>query len=152
MAEVIGEVNAADEAIYFCIFYFTDDALREAMLARVQAGVTVAGIFDRLGASNRYAEDEALCAGGASIKVEDFGGKMHHKFMVIDPGGDDPTVVTGSMNWTGSGGDSNDENTLIVHDADTAQAYLAAFQALYDALGDETLCRAFRVFLPMVVE
>jgi len=97
MAEVIAEVNAADESLYFSIFYFTDDALRDAMLARAAAGVTIAGIFDKLGAGNRYAEDEALCAGGASIKVEDFGGLMHHKFMVIDAGGTDPTLVTGSM-------------------------------------------------------
>jgi phosphatidylserine/phosphatidylglycerophosphate/cardiolipin synthase-like enzyme len=151
MEEVISEVNAADESIYFTIFSFTDDNLRAAILARKQAGVTVTGIFDELGAGNQYSEDEAMCAGGASIKIEDFGGLMHNKFMVIDANGVDPVVVTGSMNWTASGGGANDENTLIIHDGETAQRYLAAFQSLYDALGPETLCKAYRVLLPLVL-
>jgi phosphatidylserine/phosphatidylglycerophosphate/cardiolipin synthase-like enzyme len=60
-------------------------------------------------------------------------------------------VVTGSMNWTASGGGANDENTLIIHGGETAQSYLATFQALYDALGPETLCKAYWVFLPLVL-
>jgi hypothetical protein len=95
MKEVISEVYEADESIYFAISSFTDDALRDAILARKQAGVTVAGIFDQLGAGNQYSEDEAMCAGGASIKIEDFGGLMHNKFMLIDANGIDPVVVTG---------------------------------------------------------
>jgi phosphatidylserine/phosphatidylglycerophosphate/cardiolipin synthase-like enzyme len=152
MSEVISEVNAADESIYFSVFFFTDDALRDAIIAKKQVGVTVQGIFDKLGASNRYSEDETLCDADIPIKVEDFGGKMHNKFMVIDSGGTDPVVVTGSMNWTSSGGDANDENTLIVHDLGTAQAYVAAFQELYNALGDETLCTGSHlIFVPILM-
>jgi len=152
LSELISEVNAADESIYFSIFFFTEDALREAILARAQDGVTVEGIFDALGAGNQYSEDEALCAAGIPIKIEDFGGKLHHKFMVIDAAGSDPTVVTGSTNWTASGGYANDENMLIIHDTDTAQTYLAAFQDLYAALDEETLCTGggALTFLPII--
>jgi phosphatidylserine/phosphatidylglycerophosphate/cardiolipin synthase-like enzyme len=153
MGQVISEVNAADQSIYFAIYSFTDDGLRDAIIARKQAGVTIQGIFDRLLAGNQYSDDEALCAAGIPIKIEDFGGLLHDKFMVIDPGGTDPLVVTGSMNWSASGANANDENTLIIHDAETAAAYLAAFQALYNALGDETLCTTgdHLVFLPLVM-
>jgi phosphatidylserine/phosphatidylglycerophosphate/cardiolipin synthase-like enzyme len=153
MGQVIDEVNAADQGIYFAIFSFTDDSLRDAIIARAQAGVTVQGIFDRLMAGNQYSDDEALCAAGIPIKIEDFGGVLHDKFMVIDTGGTDPVVVTGSMNWSASGGEDNDENTLIIHDLETAQAYLAAFQELYNALGSETLCTGggAQVFLPIVM-
>jgi phosphatidylserine/phosphatidylglycerophosphate/cardiolipin synthase-like enzyme len=153
MGQVISEVNAAEESIYFAIYSFTDDGLRDAIIARKQAGVTVQGIFDQFLAGNQSSDDEALCAAGIPVKIEDFGGVLHDKFMVIDPGGTDPVVVTGSMNWSASGTNANDENTLIIHDAETAAAYLAAFQTLYNALGDETLCTggaAYQVFLPWV--
>ncbi len=153
MGQVISEVNAADESIYFAIFSSTDDALRDAIIARKQAGVTVQGIFDQFLAGNQSSDDEALCAAGIPVKIEDFGGALHDKFMVIDTSGTNPVVVTGSMDWSASGANANDENTLIIHDAETAAAYLAAFQALYNALGDETLCTggdAYQVFLPVV--
>jgi phosphatidylserine/phosphatidylglycerophosphate/cardiolipin synthase-like enzyme len=157
MPEVINEVNAAAEDIYFSIFFFTDDELRDALIAKVNQGLTVEGIWDALGASNHYSQDEALCAAGIPIKIEDFGGKMHNKFMIIDAGGSSHTTITGSMNWTGAGGNANDENTLIIHDAEVARAYLAAYQELYEALGPETLCIAggngdVFVYLPLVAK
>ncbi len=154
MAEVIDEVNKADQSIYFSIFFFTDDALRDALIAKANEGLTIQGIWDLLGASNQYSEDETLCAAGIPIKIENFGGKMHNKFMVIDASGQSPRVITGSMNWTGSGGSANDENTVILHDSGIAQGYLAAYQELYDALGPDTLCivgedKIF-VYLPII--
>lgn len=157
MAEVLEAVNGASESIHFGIFFFTDDALRQAMLAKMQSGVTVTGIWDELGAANAYSEDETLCEAGANIKIEDFGGKLHHKFMIIDGQGSNPVVVTGSMNWSAAGDEENDENTLIIQDAAVAQAYLAAFDELYNALGPETLCPVAGggsnlVYLPLVTK
>jgi phosphatidylserine/phosphatidylglycerophosphate/cardiolipin synthase-like enzyme len=157
MDQVIAQVNAAAESIHFSIFFFTDNNLRDAMLARAQHGVTISGIWDLLGASNLYSEDEALCDAGVPIKIEDFGGKMHNKFMVVDANGASPRVITGSMNWSRAGGSANDENTLIIHDGETAQQYLAAYEELWDALGDHTLCIAtagqdFAVFVPLVLQ
>jgi len=152
MAEVVAEVNAAEESLYFSIFYFTDDDLRDALIARSQAGVEIMGVWDKSAAANRYSEDEALCQAGIPIKIESFPGLMHNKFMVIDPNGPSPRVITGSMNWTTAGDEKNDENTLIVHDGGTAMAYAAAFWELYDALGEETLCGVdFAVYLPVVM-
>ena len=157
MEEVISEVNAAQESIYFSIFFLTDDALRDALIAKSQAGVSIMGVWDLLGASNVASDDETLCAAGIPIKIENFGGLLHHKFMVIDANGSEPRVITGSMNWTTSGGYANDENTLIVHSADTALAYLDHFQELYDALGSETLCTIngegdSYLFLPLMIK
>jgi hypothetical protein len=157
MAEVINEVNSASESIAFSIFFLTEDDLRDALIAKSQDGVTISGVWDLLGASNLYSDDEALCAAGIPIKIEDFGGKMHNKFMVIDANGSAPRVITGSMNWSGAGGSANDENTVILHDVVVAQAYQAAYEELYDALGPETLCAAgpdgeFYLFLPLVMK
>jgi len=150
--EVIAEVNTASESIYFSIFFLTDDDLRDALIARKGAGVKIYGVWDKLGAGNIASDDEVLCEAGIPIKIEDFNGKMHNKFMVIDVDGASPRVITGSMNWTGSGADANDENTLIIHDGITAQSYQAAFQELYEALGVDTLCMEGVTFLPLLLK
>ncbi len=140
MEAVLSEVNAAQDSIHLSIFFFTEDDLANAMINKANEGLAIEGIWDALGASNKYSEDETLCDAGIPIKIEDFGGKMHNKFMIIDADGSSPRVITGSMNWTASGGDANDENTIIIHDNDTVQAYMTAYQELFNALGSETSC------------
>ena len=100
LAQVIDEVNAARESIYFSIYFFTRADLRDALIARSQAGVQIMGIWDKSAAANQYSQDEALCQAGIPIKIENFPGLMHNKFIVIDPNGPAPRTITGSMNWT----------------------------------------------------
>jgi len=150
---VLAEVARADSSIYFAIFSFTSDTLADALLDEFGEGAVVKGVWDRLGASNLYSEDERLCEAGIPIKIENFGGKVHHKFMVIDVDGEDPTVITGSMNWSASGAEENDENTLIIHDRAVAQRYYQEWRELWDALDDYTLCWSTGIptlFLPLV--
>jgi phosphatidylserine/phosphatidylglycerophosphate/cardiolipin synthase-like enzyme len=150
--EIISEVETASQDIYFSIFVFTDPRLRNAVLDRKRAGVTITGLWDKLGAANPSSVDEALCAAGIPIKIEDFEGKLHNKFMLIDVTSSSPRLVTGSMNWSTSGTDANDENTIIYHDSSTIQAYLTNFQTLYNALGPETLClESAKHFIPLVI-
>lgn len=140
MSEMIAEVNAATESIYFSIFFSTDDDLRDALIAAHERGVTVRGVWDLLGASNAYSDDEAMCAAGIPIKIENYIGKMHNKMMIFDVNGASPRVLTGSMNWSTAGDEDNDENTIIVHDAFVAQSYKTFWDTLYDGLDDSTLC------------
>ena len=73
----------------------------------------------------------------------DFGTKRwveHNKFAVIDVHGADPRVITGSCDWTSAGAESNDENTLIIHDAATAQAYYAEYLRPYQAIPQDAIC------------
>ena len=64
-------------------------------------------------------------------------GIMHHKFLVVDNfnSNSDPLVLTGSHNWSNSAETKNDENTLIVHDANIANQYFQAFADLYQQAG-----------------
>jgi len=77
---------------------------------------------------------EELTAAGAQIRIEDFPGKVHHKFAVIDVEGSDPTVILGSYNWTDAGAYDNDENTLIINDEGLARAYYDEWRRLWYAL------------------
>jgi phosphatidylserine/phosphatidylglycerophosphate/cardiolipin synthase-like enzyme len=154
---LIDEVDAAQESIHFSIFFFTSADLANAMIERQQAGVTIEGVWDLLGAASPFSQDESLCAAGIPIKIEDYFGFMHNKFMVIDAHGPSPRLITGSMNWTGAGNNSNDENSLILHDEATAVAYYDAFRVLYDTLSDDRLCdytveQPYQVWLPLIVK
>ena len=140
MNEVIAEVNAAQSTIEFAIFFFTDSALKDALIAAKNRGVQIRGLWDSLGKASPFSMDEALCAAGIPIKIEDTAGKMHHKFMVIDAAGSDPRTVTGSMNWTGAGDEANDESTIIYRDSAISLAYTAGFQTMWDALNASTQC------------
>ncbi|GGE06933.1 hypothetical protein GCM10011571_05140 [Marinithermofilum abyssi] len=49
----------------------------------------------------------------------------------------DPTVITGSTNWSANGNDSNDENLLFIHDAAVANQYKQEFLARYQQAGGQ---------------
>ena len=49
---------------------------------------------------------------------------MHHKVIIVD----DHIVIFGSFNFSESANQSNDENLLIVDNADLAHAFTAEFQ------------------------
>lgn len=75
---------------------------------------------------------------GVDIRLKGFtNGLLHHKYAVIDaePFGLTPYVITGSHNWSSSAENSNDENTLIIQDAQTANFYLQEFAARYYEAG-----------------
>jgi phosphatidylserine/phosphatidylglycerophosphate/cardiolipin synthase-like enzyme len=144
--EVWDELAQADETIHFAMFFWTDDLLTDRVVERLGDGVEVYGVWDELGAASPSSADEALAAAGAEIKIEDFAGKVHHKFAVIDVEGSNPTVILGSYNWTDAGAYENDENTLIIHDRELARAYYGEWERLQSELGP------FSNYLPLVMK
>lgn len=57
---------------------------------------------------------------------------IHTKFMVIDPFGDSPTVISGSANFSDASTVHNDENMLVMRgDTAVADAYLGEFMRLF---------------------
>jgi hypothetical protein len=58
---------------------------------------------------------------------------VHSKFMLIDPLGDDPIVVTGSANFSDASTTDNDENMIIVRgDRRTADIYATEFNRIFN--------------------
>lgn len=58
---------------------------------------------------------------------------IHTKFMLIDPLGNDPIVVTGSANFSNASTNSNDENMLVIKgDTTVADIYLGEFFRLWN--------------------
>ncbi|HZP85806.1 MAG TPA: phospholipase D-like domain-containing protein [Burkholderiales bacterium] len=58
---------------------------------------------------------------------------IHGKFMLIDPIGNDPVVVTGSANFSRPSQRSNDENMLVIRgDKRVADLYFGEFMRVFD--------------------
>ncbi|GAB4156874.1 MAG: phospholipase D-like domain-containing protein [Candidatus Promineifilaceae bacterium] len=127
MAEAI---NRAQSEILFMAFSFTNDEIGEAMLAQAEAGVTVRGVFETVGADTEYSYFPVMReAGLPSLEVRLDGNSymMHHKVIILDR----ETVIFGSFNFSDSANRQNDENIVIIHDAAFAAYFVEEFEAVW---------------------
>lgn len=123
-------IQEAREYIFVPIFYLTHKELSHELIRAKKRGVDVKIILDASAAGNKYSMHKKLREEGIEVKVENFGGKMHCKSMVID----DSTIISGSMNFTKAGESSNDENTLIINNPKLAVAYKNYFLTLWQKI------------------
>ena len=126
MAKVIKAVEAADTSIHFMSFSFTDDKLANAMITDANRGVTVEGIFERLGADTKYSECGTLLKKGYDIRLDGNPNTFHHKVIIVDS----EFVIFGSFNFTASADKDNDENLLIWYDPFLAQKFEEQYQLM----------------------
>ena len=126
-------IAKAEKRIDISVFYLTNKYVTADLIAAHNRGVNVRVIVDATSAMNGYSKHELLREAGISVKVENWGGKMHMKAASIDG----QTVVIGSMNWTRAGDDTNDENTLIFRSGKLAVQYESFFDYLWDSIPDE---------------
>jgi mitochondrial cardiolipin hydrolase len=133
IAEVIEVlVGTATSSIEAALYGFSSpslaDALGEAQIRRLRLRL----ILD----ANKYRETVGCQRMLTERKIpfrlafgrDGAGGKMHHKFAVLDR----KLVLTGSYNWTAASEDRNYENLLILRSPDLIQAYRAEFAALWE--------------------
>ena len=128
-------VSNAKEYIYIPIFYLTHKDLSKQLIDAHKRGVDVRVILDATAARNKYSTHRELRKEGIPIKVENFGGKMHAKSIIID----DKYFVTGSMNLTKAGNSKNDENTLIVKNEILTKQYKRYFLRLWKDIPNKYL-------------
>lgn len=58
---------------------------------------------------------------------------IHDKFMLVDPLGDDPIVVTGTANFSGPSQYANDENMVVIRgNTRVADIYFGEFMRIFD--------------------
>ncbi|AVJ27212.1 phospholipase D-like domain-containing protein [Achromobacter spanius] len=104
-----------------------DDPLKKTEDIGTDGDVTFA-------AGGHLAEDNALAnALGESDNPLNSNDYIHTKYMLVDPLGEQPTVVTGSANFSSSSQVQNDENMLVIHgDTRVADIYFGEFMRLFD--------------------
>lgn len=133
-AHIEAELQAAQDSIYFMAFSFTRADFAQTLLDQAKAGLTVQGVFEtrQIAAGG----DQAwlmLTKGGLKNQVRQDGNpyNLHSKVFIIDQS----IVVMGSYNFSNNAEDSNDENVLIIHNADIAAAYFAEWQRVWATAG-----------------
>jgi phosphatidylserine/phosphatidylglycerophosphate/cardiolipin synthase-like enzyme len=58
---------------------------------------------------------------------------IHDKFLLVDPLGDDPIIVTGTANFSEASQDKNDENMLVIRgNTRVADIYFGEFMRIFD--------------------
>ena len=128
-------IQDAKEYIFIPIFYLTHKELSHELMRAKKRGVDVKIILDASAAGNKYSMHKKLREEGIEVKVENFGGKMHCKSMIID----DNYIISGSMNFTKAGNSKNDENTLIIQNATLAVKYKNYFLELWQKIPERYL-------------
>ncbi len=121
---IIEQINNAEESIFFMAFSFTSDPISEAIQARAEDGVVVAGVMDESQInSNQGGEYDAFAQAGFDIRKDGIEGLMHHKVFIID----ERIVITGSYNFSRSAEERNDENILVIYNSEIAEEFLKEF-------------------------
>ncbi|MDX1457158.1 MAG: phospholipase D-like domain-containing protein [Marinobacter sp.] len=136
---IIPAINTADTSLDVAIFFLTSKQIAAAIEAAHSRGADVRVIIDATGAGNAYSKHEQLCSAGIPVKVENWNGKMHMKALMAD----NDNLIIGSQNFTGSGNDSNDENTLWIRNGEMANIsaeYRSYFNALWDSIPETLNC------------
>ncbi|MBN2115626.1 MAG: hypothetical protein JW730_03600 [Anaerolineales bacterium] len=129
---IIPMVNSAATSIRFLAFSFTDYPLAEAMIKRSQAGIGVAGVFETVGSETDAAELDTLFCAQVPVRQDGNPSFMHHKFIVVD----ERYVITGSMNYSTNAEKNNDENVIIIDNAEMARLYLQEFERVWNMATD----------------
>ncbi len=133
VAEVVA---SAKSTIHFMAFQFTDGPISQAVIERASHGIEVKGVFENNGAC-AGAYPSILAAHGSNVdlsrwtfgRIQGLRNFLHHKVFIIDH----KTVVLGSFNFSKSADDANDENLLIVTDAELARSFEDEYELLAKA-------------------
>jgi phosphatidylserine/phosphatidylglycerophosphate/cardiolipin synthase-like enzyme len=117
-------LNGAEQSIQFLAFSFTSNELGDIVRAQAQEGLTVAGVMDEEQiSSNQGTEFDPFQQAELEVLIDGIDGQMHHKLFIVD----ERIVAFGSYNFSKSAEERNDENLLIVYDADIAKQFMLEF-------------------------
>ncbi len=132
VSNLIALVNDAQTSIRFLAFSFTDYPLAQAMIDRAAAGVDVQGVYETFGSSSPRAELKTFYCANVPVRQDGNSSFLHDKIIIIDDG----IVVTGSLNFSSSADEDNEENVVILDNTEIAALYLQEYEKLWNEAHD----------------
>jgi phosphatidylserine/phosphatidylglycerophosphate/cardiolipin synthase-like enzyme len=132
VSNLIALVNDAKISIRFLAFSFTDYPLAQAMIDRAKAGVDLKGVYETFGSNSSNSELKTFWCAGMPVRQDGNGSFLHDKIIIID----NTIVATGSLNYSSSADDENEENVVILDNAEIAALYLQEFDKLWNQAHD----------------
>lgn len=133
--EITPLINNAKNYIYIPTFVLTHQGITDALIKAKNRNVDVKIIIDATNTNQKHTKHNLLRQEGIAVKTENYAGKMHMKSMIID----DKYVIAGSMNFSNSGENKNDENLIIIEDTKIARFYKNYFRYLWTEIPDKWL-------------
>lgn len=137
---IIPLIKSAKQYIFIPAFLITDKWLSDELIIAKQRGVDIKIILDASQAHSRYSKIKELREANVPVKVENYAGKLHSKTILID----DNISVIGSMNFSKSGQNINDENVLIIKNTALTQEYRHYFEYLWNRIDNKWLTKTPR--------
>lgn len=134
IGKIVNTINTANKDIYFATYAFTRSDIANAMNSRFNAGTNdIRGIIDQVsttGSQYNFLNSFAQMFGNV-------GATLHHKYGLVDATqpNSNPTVITGSANWSNSAANENDENIIIIEDIYIANQFMQEFKRRYNESG-----------------
>jgi phosphatidylserine/phosphatidylglycerophosphate/cardiolipin synthase-like enzyme/DNA/RNA endonuclease YhcR with UshA esterase domain len=127
---ILDVINSANTDLEVALLILTYFDFGTAISNAQRRNVAVRGLLnsDTAFASSQY---NFLTRNGVDFRLYNAGGDIfHHKYVIADAKApnSDPTLATGSHNWTNAAENDNDENLLVIHDATVANIFLQEFE------------------------
>ena len=137
---VIPLINNAKKYIYIPTFVLTEKRVTEALIKAKNRGVEIRIIMDAVNASIKHTKHWELRNAKIPVKTENYAGKMHSKSMIVD----DEYTIIGSMNFSNSGENRNDENLIVIKNKNIAKFYKEFFLYQWSKIDDKWLWKNVR--------
>ncbi|CAL8080108.1 unnamed protein product [Orchesella dallaii] len=127
--QLVRYFDEAKSIISLCVYLNSNHDLTEIILKKYREGLLIQVVTDydtwtahnSSGAKFWYKQ-------GIHVRMKNTGYLMHNKFAIID----DEAVLTGSLNWTRQGVQSNNENVLVSTDPQIVTKYRQEFAKLWN--------------------
>lgn len=143
-AKLIETIGTAQNDLHFATMVLTRSDIAQAIRNQIQANnITQCSegiVNDTSGATGPFMTIKNVL----TTRMQKYagGGIFHHKYLLVDVGGSDPTTWTGSHNWSNNANNNNDENTLVFHDAQVTNQYYQEFaKRIADQSAGIALCQ-----------
>jgi phosphatidylserine/phosphatidylglycerophosphate/cardiolipin synthase-like enzyme len=130
-------ILSTDYDFSFALLSFTRDDLAQAII-EVGSSIFINPVGLMEDANVTGSEFDILLDAGIQVYSHvGVPGQLHHKYAIVDQSQplSDPQVITGSHNWSNTAETTNDENTLIIHDARVANLFYQEFVGLLASVG-----------------
>ena len=133
-SQIVSHINTANSDLEVGTMLITRTVISDAIIARYNAGATSKVIISNRATSNEVVVADLTAALGNYFREYHEQGLLHSKAMIIDQSNtsSDPFVWTGSHNWSDAANVSNDENSIVIHDALISNLFYQEFKSRFD--------------------
>ncbi len=128
--EIVNLIRDADRFVYFSVYTFTRDDIKQALLSAKYRGLLVVGLTDRDQYNNLEQQKKLiddLKKADIPVYQQDHSGIMHTKILVTDK-----AYASGSFNWTSAATNLNDEVLEVGRDEAIRQEYQNILEEMFN--------------------